>query len=97
MKTVGGIYLDLKESEFFYKYNGLKFFFSSQMYLQKFKLNVGNYVKEENIKLKNRYKIKCDFSIYLLLSYYKQIEKRGFYVLGLNNEKINDTLSLIIN
>lgn len=80
MKTYRGIYLDIEESEYFYKKYGYTFYFSSLKYLEKFKNNVDNYIKENNLKLKDRYKINLDFSVMFMITFYKNIEKRGFRV-----------------
>ena len=98
MVTKGGICLNLKESEYTYLRFGLKFYFSSKVYREKFITNVANYTKEENLKLKNKYGINCDFTIYLAISYYQKLEKRGFYITSLEGKEINsnNTLGIIL-
>lgn len=75
------IYNNIEESTYYYKYDELKFYFSSQFYLNKFKKEYLNYLKDEEIKMQLKYKciVYCDEIILLLL--YKRIEKRGFKVL----------------
>lgn len=82
--TKAGIYLELDKSTYYYSIYGLDFYFSSMIYKEKFEKNVQNYVKEESIKLKNKYKNDCDFKQYLAVSLYKKIEKRGFRIEQLN-------------
>ena len=80
MLTKNGICLKINESEYKCLKFGLIFYFSSKLYLDKFKNNVEKYVEEESIKLNNKYKILSNFEIYLAISYYKKIEQRGFYI-----------------
>lgn len=97
MKTENGIYLNLDESTYIFKKCGLIFFFSSKFYLEKFKSNVENYVNNETLKLKNRYKGNINFNIYLSLAYYRKIEKRGYKVIDELSKKQLKQESLIIN
>ena len=62
------------------------FYFSSKFYLEKFIKDHINFIRDETMKLKIKFKcnIYCDEMILLLL--YKKIEKRGFKVLYKNNE-----------
>lgn len=87
MKTINGIYLDLKESEYKLNYNGLTYYFSSELYMNKFKNNVKQFIKEETAKIKAKYKINIYLDTMLTLSFYKKIEKRGFRVVYKENEK----------
>ena len=56
------------------------FYFSSQFYQEKFTREYSQFLKDEIMKLKIKFKcnIYCDEMILLLL--YKKIEKRGFKV-----------------
>ena len=87
MKTINGIYLDLKESEYKINYNGLIYYFSSELYMYKFKNNVKQFIVEETAKLKTKYKINIYFDTMLTIAYYKKIEKRGFRIVYKINEK----------
>ena len=75
------VYNDLNESNFTFNYNNLVFYFSSQFYQEKFTREYLQFLKDEIMKLKIKFKcnIYCDEMILLLL--YKKIEKRGFKVL----------------
>lgn len=87
MKTKNGIYLDFKESEYKINYNGLIYYFSSELYMYKFKNNVKQFIIEETAKIKAKYKINIYLDTMLTLSFYKKIEKRGFRVVYKENEK----------
>ena len=87
MKTINGIYLVLKESEYKLNYNGLIYYFSSELYMNKFKNNVKQFIVEETAKLKTRYRINIYFDTMLTIAYYKKIEKRGFRIVYKINEK----------
>lgn len=75
------IYNDINESIYTFKYDDLLFYFSSQFYKEKFTREYSQFLKDEIMKLKIKFKcnIYCDEMILLLL--YKKIEKRGFKVL----------------
>lgn len=87
MKSIRGVYLDIYESDYYFDFDGVRYYFSSQFYLKKFKDNIINYVNENSIKLKLRYKININFDLFFSLSYYKKIEKRGFRVIELSSGK----------
>ena len=74
------VYNDINESIYTFKYDDLVFYFSSQFYKEKFKSMYAQFLKDETMKLKIKFKcnIYCDEMILLLL--YKKIEKRGFKV-----------------
>lgn len=97
MKSKRGVYLDIFESDYYYDLDGVRYYFSSQLYLNKFKENVINYVNENSIKLKLRYKININFDLFLTLSYYRKVEKRGFRVVELSTERKITKDTIIIN
>ena len=80
MLTRNGICLNIEESEYKILKFGLVFYFSSELYLQKFKNNVDNFVNLETLKMRNKYQVNFNFELYFAISYYKKIEKRGFYI-----------------
>ena len=84
------IYNDLNESNYTFKYDDLVFYFSSQFYQEKFTREYSQFLKDEIMKLKIKFKcnIYCDEMILLLL--YKKIEKRGFKVLYKGKELIEN-------
>lgn len=90
MKTKNGIELDIKKSNYKYHFEGITFYFSSEFYLTKFKTNVNFFISTETIKLYNKYKILSNFRIFLSISYYKKIEKRGFYIIGNDGMEIKE-------
>lgn len=96
MKTKQGIYIDIKESDIKVVKYGLVFYFSSEFYKTKFIENVDNYINQEMLKLKNKYKINNNFELFLTLSYYKYVEKRGFKVLDdVNKKEVTENVLLI--
>lgn len=80
MKSVRGIYYDLTESNYTFIYDDLKFYFSSNFYLQNFIKKHLEYLKKETIKLQIKYNCMVSADYMLLINLYKQIEKRGFLV-----------------
>ena len=85
--TVKGICLNLNESEYFLKYRGLIFYFSSEFYKKKFADNIQNYIENETFKLQVRYNININFDELFMISLYKKIEKRGFRIYDELNKK----------
>lgn len=86
MKTSRGIYLNLKESPFVYEKYGIKFYFSSEFYRKKFRDCARQFVDEENMKLEVRFKNPINAQLYLLLVFYRKVEKRGYRVIYNNIE-----------
>lgn len=74
------VYNDLTKSPFKINYDGYTLYFSSVFHRNKFNKNIKEYIKEENIKFCNRYKVKVDLKDIFILSYYKKCESRGFRV-----------------
>lgn len=87
MLTVRGICLNLNESEYYYKYKGLIFYFSSENYKNKFANTIKQYLENETLKIQIKYNVNINFDILLMISYYKKIEKRGFRVYDEENKK----------
>lgn len=97
-KSYYGVYYNTKDSEeFYFVYEDLKFYFSSEVNLRRFKEKLSSYLYEENVKINNKYSIKIDLTLYLMFSLYKIVEKRGYKIIKIgNNEDItNDELSNI--
>ena len=84
------IYNDINESIYTFKYDDLLFYFSSQFYQEKFTREYLQFLKDEIMKLKIKFKcnIYCDEMILILL--YKKIEKRGFKVKYKDKELIEN-------
>lgn len=80
MKTKNGIELELNKSKYIVEFKSLKFYFSSELYKNKFNEQLKDYINIENLKIDNKYKVLIDLSEYLAVSLYKKIEKRGFLV-----------------
>lgn len=92
MITKNGIELNIKESKFNFTVNEIKFYFSSELYMNKFKNEYQTFIDMETIKLKNKYKVNIKADVMLMISFYKRIEKRGFYIMNLKTmTEINDT------
>ena len=78
--TVKGICLNLNESEYYFKYKGLVFYFSSEFYKKKFADEISSFIETETFKIQVKYNININFDILLMISLYKKIEKRGFRI-----------------
>ena len=98
MKTKRGIYLNIKESDYSYNFKGLIFYFSSKKYLEKFKETVKSYLENEIYKIKIKYNINISIDLFIIISYYKKIEKRGFRIYdNLNKKEITENVCFTTN
>ena len=84
---------DINKSEYYFKVNKLTLFFSSKFNKTRFENGLINYVQEETNKIKVKYKVDINLTNYLLLAYYKKIEKRGFKVLTYDDNDVIIELS----
>ena len=84
---------DVNKSEYYFKVNKLTFFFSSKFNKTRFENGFIEYVSEETNKIKAKYKVDINLTNYLLLAYYKKIEKRGFKVLTYDDNDVIIELS----
>lgn len=89
MKSARGVYYDLSESTYRYKYKNFIFYFSSNFYLGKFETLQYDYIKYINNKMRLEFGIKVDFTTLALIKLYQRIEKRGFRVL-VDNKELTD-------
>lgn len=84
---------NINKSEYYFKVNKLTFFFSSKFNKTRFENGFIDYVNEETNKIKAKYKVNINLTNYLLLTYYKKIEKRGFKVLTYDDNDVIIELS----
>ena len=84
---------DINKSEYYFKVNKLTLFFSSKFNKSRFENGFIEYVSEETNKIKAKYKVDINLTNYLLLAYYKKIEKRGFKVLTYDDNDVIIELS----
>lgn len=73
---------NINNSEYYTKVNNLKFYFTSLFNKRRFEDNFNLFIEEEHNKLKAKYHVNLDIYNYLLVVFYKKIEKRGFKVLS---------------
>lgn len=86
MKSVRGIYYNIKESEYRLSYKGYTLYFSSQFYLDKFKAEIKDFTEYETARLKAKYNTNFEGEKLFIFVLYSQIEKRGFYITTLDKE-----------
>lgn len=84
---------DINKSEYYFRVNKLTLFFSSKFNKTRFENGFIEYVNEETNKIKAKYKVDINLTNYLLLAYYKKIEKRGFKVLTYDHNDVIIELS----
>ena len=54
--------------------------------MKKFQENLSYYLFMETTKIINKYKVKINLNLFLAISLYQKIEKRGFYIKYENEE-----------
>ena len=84
---------DINKSEYYFRVNKLTLFFSSKFNKTRFENGFIEFVNEETNKIKAKYKVDINLTNYLLLAYYKKIEKRGFKVLTYDDNDVIIELS----
>lgn len=88
------VFANINESNYYYDCYGYRFYFSSKIYLEKFKNRLNEYIENEKIKLKNRYKVDIVSNSSLVIAFYCKLETRGFrvYILkdGKEIERLNE-------
>ena len=84
---------DINKSEYYFRVDKLTFFFSSNFNKSRFVNGFNEYAQEETNKIKAKYKVDINLTNYLLLAYYKKIEKRGFKVLTYDDNDVIIELS----
>ena len=82
MLTKRGIAKNLEESPYFYEYNDMIFYFSSQLHLNNFMKLIASEIDRFNVKTNNIYKDKFNLEMQnlALIRLYAIIEKRGFFI-----------------
>ena len=91
------VYNDIKDSNYYIELDKIKIYFSSEFNKERFLKGYEEFVKEENLKIQNKYGINIQANYYLLFSYYHKIEKRGFRIVNkLTGAEIKDNLTFKI-
>ena len=75
------IYFDLYKTKYVFSFNpNIYFYFSSPVYLEKFRKRINEYLKNEKNKFSYRYKFNEIDDLFFYLVLYNKIETRGFLV-----------------
>lgn len=77
------VYLNVNESDIFYRFQNFKFYFSSKAVQSRFIRKLDSFLNEEKNKLINKYNISIDeesFNLMFSFILYHKTEKRGFKV-----------------
>lgn len=85
------VYQNIEESYYKIEIDDITFYFSSSFNLRRFKEKAIDYCINEERKLINRFHVDIKMRIYFLISFYKQIEKRGFLI-SYENRKYRDDI-----
>lgn len=78
--TKNGIEFNLNKSNYKIKKGAITFYFSSKLYLEKFKNNVDEYIENESRKINAKYNVDISLYNYFMVAFYCKIEKRGFLI-----------------
>ena len=96
-KMSNRVYNDINDSNYYVELDKIKIYFSSEFNKERFLKGYEEYVKEENLKIQNKYKVNIIANYYLLFAYYRKIEKRGFKIINkVTGAEINNNLTFII-
>lgn len=93
MKTIRGIYNNLSESTYNYVYNGVKYYFSSKVYMEKFINRLEAFIDEEVDKMQVKFKTKVFADNVFAIKLYTLIEKRGFLI-EINGKEYIDNIPI---
>lgn len=77
------VYLNVIESDIFYRFQDFKFYFSSEATRSRFIKKSETFIKEEEIKFINKYDVSLEeasFDLLFAFILYHKTEKRGFKV-----------------
>ena len=74
------VFLNLEKSKYKVKKAGMILYFSSEFNKRRFFSRVDEYIINETLKLNNKYKVKANYTLILILAFYKKIEKRGWRI-----------------
>ena len=88
MISRNGVVYDLEKSPFIYLENGMKYVFSSQLHLDKFKARKKENRDIINYSLTKRFKLNCDVSLIADIVLYRKIETRGFLIYSCEGNKL---------
>lgn len=90
------VYNDINDSTYSYDVGKITLYFSSNFNKERFIKGYQTFIKEENAKIENKYHVKILANYYLLISYYKRIEKRGFRIENsITKARVNENLTFI--
>ena len=95
-KTRDGVYHNLKESTYYFNNGSMVFFFSSMLYLTKFRERYKKNRENMGYTFEARHGIKFNCDDFYDLVLYKQIEKRGFRVKSQPTGEVFECLNNII-
>ena len=91
MQTIRGIYNNLSESTYEYAYHGIKFYFSSRVYMEKFINRLEDFIDEELNKISVKFRTEVEGTDVMAIKLYTLIEKRGFLV-EINGKEYNSNI-----
>ena len=92
------VYNDINDRNYCVELDKINIYFSSEFNKERFLNGYESFVKEENLKIQNKYKVNIIANYYLLFSYYKRIEKRGFRIINkVTGAEIKDNMTFIIS
>lgn len=78
------VFYDLTQSVYYYQFKNITFYFSSNVYREKFKKKIEGFIVSEITKLYAQYNTVLlihDLDIFFAIALYKRIEKRGLRIL----------------
>lgn len=93
MQTTRGIYNNISESTYNYSYNGITYYFSSKVYMDKFIERLEPFIDEEVNKMQVKLRTKVNADNVFAIRLYSLIEKRGFLIM-IDGKEYNDNIPI---
>lgn len=89
---------NLFKSPYYTQYLTHQFYFSSLFNKKRFDAKLQDFIENENSKINSKFHCEVNAKIVLAICLYKQIEKRGFYILNGCNLPIsrNFTVEMVV-
>ena len=87
------VFLNVNDSDIFYRYQNFKFYFSSKATRDRFIRKLDLFIESEQNKLINKYNVSIEFELFFAFVLYNKTEKRGFKVEKYSDRNLLTTIN----
>lgn len=74
------VFLNVNESDIFYRFQNFKFYFSSKATRERYIRKLNSFIETESSKFINKFNVSIEFDLLFAFILYNKTEKRGFKV-----------------